>query len=306
MNRESIEVINGNFTTWYEQKQNQDNLEVKKNEKLKKDIKRLQKAAKQSSIWSDKVEKSKNVKVAGLKPDKGYVGHKAAKMMQRSKNLQRRQNDAIAQKKELLKDVETVESLKMMPLTYSKKTLVSFNDVKIFYDDKVIVENVNFTINQGDRLNLVGRNGSGKSSIIKLIMNQKIDYQGQVIIGSNLKIAYLSQTDDHLQGRLDDFIDKQQLDQSLFKAILRKLDFSRDLFNQNIETFSKGQKKKVMLAACLCTPAHLYIFDEPLNYIDIFTRIQIQEVILKYQPTILFVEHDQYFCNQIKTKSINL
>ena len=61
-----------------------------------------------------------------------------------------------------------------------------------------------------------------------------------------------------------------------------------------------------MLAACLCTPAHLYIFDEPLNYIDIFTRIQIQEVILKYQPTILFVEHDQYFCNQIKTKSINL
>ena len=306
LNRESIEVINGNFTTWYEQKQNQDNLEVKKNEKLKKDIKRLQKAAKQSSIWSDKVEKSKNVKVAGLKPDKGYVGHKAAKMMQRSKNLQRRQNDAIAQKKELLKDVETVESLKMMPLTYSKKTLVSFDDVKIFYDDKVIVENVNFTINQGDRLNLVGRNGSGKSSIIKLIMNQKIDYQGQVIIGSNLKIAYLSQTDDHLQGRLDDFIDKQQLDQSLFKAILRKLDFSRDLFNQNIETFSKGQKKKVMLAACLCTPAHLYIFDEPLNYIDIFTRIQIQEVILKYQPTILFVEHDQYFCNQIKTKSINL
>ncbi len=82
MNRESIEVINGNFTTWYEQKQNQDNLEVKKNEKLKKDIKRLQKAAKQSSIWSDKVEKSKNVKVAGLKPDKGYVGHKAAKMIQ--------------------------------------------------------------------------------------------------------------------------------------------------------------------------------------------------------------------------------
>ncbi|WRK53773.1 ATP-binding cassette domain-containing protein [Coprobacillaceae bacterium CR2/5/TPMF4] len=108
----------------------------------------------------------------------------------------------------------------------------------------MIVENVNFTINQGDRLNLVGRNGSGKSSIIKLIMNQKIDYQGQVIIGSNLKIAYLSQTDDHLQGRLDDFIDKQQLDQSLFKAILRKLDFSRDLFNQNIETFSKGQKRK--------------------------------------------------------------
>lgn len=306
LNRETIDVINGNFTTWYQQKQNQDNLEVKKNEKLKKDIKRLQKASKQSSIWSDKVEKSKNVRIAGLKPDKGYVGHKAAKMMQRSKNLQRRQNNAIVQKKELLKDVEVVESLKMMPLTYSKKMFVSFDNVKLFYNDKVVVENINFTINQGDRLNLTGRNGSGKSSVIKLIMNQKIDYQGQVKIGSNLKIAYLSQTDDHLQGRLNDFIDRQQLDQSLFKTILRKLGFSRDLFNQDITTFSKGQKKKVMLAACLCTPAHLYIFDEPLNYIDIFTRIQIQEVILKYQPTILFVEHDQYFCDQIKTKSIEL
>ena len=61
-----------------------------------------------------------------------------------------------------------------------------------------------------------------------------------------------------------------------------------------------------MLAKCLSTPAHLYIMDEPLNYLDIFTRIQIQEMLLKYQPTILFVEHDQYFCSQIKTKEVKL
>lgn len=306
LNRDSIDIIKGNFTTWYQQKENQDNLEIKKNEKLKKDIKKLQVAARQTGIWSDKVEKSKNTRVSGIKPDKGYVGHKAAKMMQRSKNLQRRQNKAVEEKKGLLKDIETIEPLKMQPINSAKHKLVNFENVSITYENRTIVKNINFSINQGERINLSGANGSGKTSIIKLIVNEDANYQGKVTISPHLKIAYLSQSDEHLKGTLDDYIINEDLDHSLFKTILRKLDFSRDLFTQDISTFSKGQKKKVMLANCLATPANLYIFDEPLNYLDIFTRIQIEEVILKYQPTLLFVEHDQYFCNAIKTKTINL
>ncbi|WP_289811311.1 ATP-binding cassette domain-containing protein [Thomasclavelia cocleata] len=92
----------------------------------------------------------------------------------------------------------------------------------------------------------------------------------------------------------------------MFKAILRKLGFSRELFLQDIATYSKGQKKKVMLAGCLSQEAHLYILDEPLNYLDIFSRIQIQDLLLEFQPTVLFVEHDRYFCDQIKTKIVEI
>ena len=75
---------------------------------------------------------------------------------------------------------------------------------------------------------------------------------------------------------------------------------------KNIEDYSEGQKKKVLLAASLLTPAHLYIWDEPLNYIDVFSRMQIEKLLLEYQPTMLFVEHDVRFREKIATKTIEL
>ncbi|WP_426065488.1 ATP-binding cassette domain-containing protein, partial [Escherichia coli] len=90
-----------------------------------------------------------------------------------------------------------------------------------------------------------------------------------------------------------------KIDETLFKTILRKLDFNREQFDKNMVDFSAGQKKKVLIAKSLCESAHLYIWDEPLNYIDIFSRIQIEKMILEYCPTLLFVEHDDAFCNNI-------
>ena len=71
-----------------------------------------------------------------------------------------------------------------------------------------------------------------------------------------------------------------------------------------MEDFSEGKKKKVLIAASLLTPAHLYIWDEPLNYIDVFSRMQIEKLILKYQPTMLLVEHDVRFQEKIATNVI--
>lgn len=306
INRDNIEIIKGNFELWYSLKMNQDQLELQKNEQLKKDIVRMKKAASQNEDWSHKVEATKNEKVSGLRPDKGFIGHKAAKMMQRSKNIERRYNKALDEKKGLLKNIEVVEKLKLFPLKYPKKLLCHFDNVTIRYDNKIIVENLSFDINQGERINLVGKNGSGKTSIIKIIMKENNNYSGKVNVGNNLKIAYLSQDDSHLKGSLDDYANSFNIDLSLFKAILRKLDFSRELFVQDISTYSKGQKKKVMLAATLCQEAHLFILDEPLNYLDIFTRIQVQELLIDFKPTVLFVEHDKMFCDQIKTKTIEL
>ena len=75
---------------------------------------------------------------------------------------------------------------------------------------------------------------------------------------------------------------------------------------KNMEDYSEGQKKKILLATSLLTPAHFYIWDEPLNYIDIFSRMQIEKLLLTYQPTMLFVEHDVRFCEKIATKTIEL
>ena len=101
-------------------------------------------------------------------------------------------------------------------------------------------------------------------------------------------------------------MERESLDGSLFRAILRKLDFERIQFEKPMEEYSEGQKKKVLIASSLLKPAHLYIWDEPMNYIDIFSRMQIEELILEYEPTMLLVEHDRDFGNRCATQVITI
>ncbi|MDR3586355.1 MAG: Lsa family ABC-F type ribosomal protection protein [Desulfosporosinus sp.] len=307
INKTNIEIQKGDFSGWWENKKRQDSFEFGENEKLRKDIQRLSDSAKRTSSWSQEVEKTKNgTNNSGSKLDKGYVGHKAAKMMKRSKSIETRQQAALDEKSRLLKNIEDSDSLKISQLAYHKNRLVELENVSIDYGETMICQEISFTIEQGDRIALIGKNGSGKSSIIKLICGENISYTGTFRKGSQLKLSYVSQDTSHLQGNLTDYAANNKIEESLFKAILRKLGFSRVQFEKDMSAFSGGQKKKVLIAKSLCEQAHLYIWDEPLNYIDVLSRIQIEELLLKYQPTILFVEHDKAFGENIATKFVNI
>jgi lincosamide and streptogramin A transport system ATP-binding/permease protein len=307
INRTNIEIQQGNFSSWWENKRRQDDFELAENEKLQRDIKHLSEAAKRTSGWSHEVEKTKNGTLnSGSKVDKGYVGHKAAKMMKRSKSIEHRQQAALEEKSKLLRNVETADSLKLSQLHYHKQQLVELDQVSIYYGDKRVCHDVSFNIEQGDRIALSGRNGSGKSSLIKLICGENLSYTGTFRKGSQLKISYVSQDTSHLAGSLTEYARSCGIEESLFKAILRKLDFSRVQFEKDISDFSGGQKKKVLIAKSLCEKVHLHIWDEPLNFIDVISRMQLEELLLEYSPTILFVEHDSEFCSNIATQSIEL
>lgn len=298
INKANIEVRQGNFSTWWENKKNQDEYELAENEKLKKDIKRLTEAAKRTENWSDQIEKSKIGTHVG---DRGFIGHKSAKMMKRAKSIESRSQNALEEKSKLLKNIEEVDDLKIIPLKHHKDTLINIEDLSISYGDRRLFENLNLSVKTGDRIVLKGKNGCGKSSILKLILGEDIAHTGKVELASGLIISYVSQDTSKLSGSLSDFIYEHKLDESLFKAILRKLDFSRVQFEKRIEEYSGGQKKKVLIAKSLCEQAHLYLWDEPLNFIDIFSRMQIEQLIKQYAPTMLMVEHDKTFVNEIAT-----
>lgn len=307
-NKTTIDVQSGNFTSWYNNKMDKDNFEFSENEKLKKDIKRLKDAATQRKDWSDILEKRKNgVRISGNKPDKGRIGHQAAKMMKSSKNIEKRMQKNIEDKEKLLKDVEKIEELPIFSLDYPKKKLLEVRNLQFSYEDRKILEDINFSVNKGDRVAIIGKNGSGKSSLLKILMGSIKNYSGELNFASNLKISYVRQDIDTLKGVLNDYIDSyEDIDKALFRTTIMKLGFNKDLFNANIENFSEGQKKKVLLALSLCNPTHIYIWDEPLNYLDIISRIQIEEVILKFNPTMIFVEHDRKFIDSVATKLIEL
>ena len=303
INRSNIEVQSGNFSTWFTNFQRQQEFELSQNTKLKKDIDNMQKAARRTYGWSDQIETSK---YGNGSVDRGYIGHKSAKMMKRSKSIKVRQQRAIEEKSHLLKNFETAEDLKITPLRYFSDTLVTFSDVVPIFDSKNVCQPISFTLKQGERIALDGKNGSGKTSLLKLLTGQPIEHLGTLAIGSGIIISYVPQDVSKLKGSLSKFAEIHNIDESLFKAILRKMDFARIQFEKKMEDFSAGQKKKVLIAKSLCEQAHLYVWDEPLNYIDIYSRIQIEKLIKEFSPTMIFVEHDLAFRNNMATKSICL
>ncbi len=303
INRMNIEVQKGNYSSWQQNKEYQDHYEIERNEQLKKDILLLSDAAKRAAGWSDQVERSK---IGTHTYDRGFIGHKAAKMMKRAKSIENRKLEAVEEKKGLLKNIEQTDALKINILDFPGKRLAEAEKLSLFYGRQEVAADINFTIQRGSRMAIRGKNGSGKTTLFKLLLGEKIDHTGRYYVAPGLKISYVSQDTSYLKGNLKDFASNYGLDESIFKTILRQLDFSRVQFEKDIREFSGGQKKKVLLAKSLAEPAHIFFWDEPLNFVDVFSRIQIEELLLKYQPTMIFVEHDQTFCERIATDWIVL
>lgn len=305
LNKSDIVLQSGNFSSFMSQFERTQDFERKQSARLQSDIQRLQTAAKQTSSWADKVEASKNgSRNSGLRPDKGYIGHKSAKMMKRAKVIEARRTSEIQAKSELLKNEETTSKLKIAPLPCRVKTLVTLSNVVPFYEGRAVSKPVSFSVEQGDSIALDGINGCGKSSILRIICGDKIDHTGIIKIAPSLKISYVSQSKINAQGTLADFAKSENIDESLFKGILNKLGFNKDLFDKDLSSFSLGQNKKIAIARSLCESANIYIWDEPLNYIDVFSRMQIEGLLTEFKPTMIFVEHDCSFRNKIATKVV--
>ncbi len=308
INRQNITVTKGNFSAWWENKERQDAMEEARNEQLKKEIGKLREASRRAEGWSHQAEK---MKMGSARPDhgdvdRGYIGHKAAKVMKRAKGIASRAQEAAKEKESLLKNVETAETLKLFPLTHRKEALASLEDVSIRYGERTVLSGLSMKVENGQRMALSGPNGCGKSSVLKLIGGQLSPSCGRLELAGGLVISYVPQDTSFLAGTLEDFARKSGVDETLFKALLRKLDVSREQFSKPMQDFSEGQKKKVLIARSLCEQAHLYIWDEPLNYIDIFSRMQIEDLIIRWNPTMLLVEHDAYFLKKIGAREILL
>lgn len=180
------------------------------------------------------------------------------------------------------------------------------HQVQLFYGKEPVCRPLDLELCPGDRVAVVGANGSGKSTLLKLLQGQNIQREGLFRCSPELKVSYLPQDCSGLSGFPEDLAEQWGIDKTKFFTLLKKLDLTPDTWQRPMEGYSLGQKKKVMLAASLCENAHLYLWDEPLNYIDLWSRMQIEQLILESCPTIVFVEHDRAFCRKLATKTLRL
>lgn len=303
LNRANIEIRSGNFTSWLNDFEDRQLAEQEQNTKLQKEIKRLKQSAAQSANWARKTE---NKKKGGGPVDRGYIGHKAAKMMKHSKIIEDRQQRLIQEKVSLLQNTEMSDKLAIYALEYRQKVLMSVKDLCVRYDGVCVNKPVSFTVEKGGRTALSGGNGSGKSSLVKLFSGQNIDYTGEISLGNDLVISYVPQDVSGLSGKVADLLQTYNIDISRFMSVMFKMGVAEYLLDRDMSELSEGQKKKVLIAKSLCEKAHIYIWDEPLNYIDVYCRIQIERLIKEFNPTMIFIEHDKAFRDSVATQIIEL
>ncbi|HBN57325.1 MAG TPA: Lsa family ABC-F type ribosomal protection protein [Lachnospiraceae bacterium] len=325
LNRQTIEVQSGNFSSWWENKERKDAFARMENEKHLKEIGKLKKAASRAKNWADNNEKTKIGFDPRKEPDRNiatraYIGAKTKKMQSRVKQMEHRLEREIREKEGLLNDVEQTVELRLTPLSHHKERLLTAEGYGLGYDGRTepVFQDLTFSVERGERVFLSGKNGCGKTSLLKAVLAAVsgereqgmkaagLWERGTLRTASGIIVSYVNQDTSFLKGAIREYCRVCGLDESLFCAVLRQLGMERVQFVKPMEDYSEGQKKKVLIAASLLTPAHLYIWDEPLNYMDLFSRMQIEELLLAFRPTLLAVEHDVRFQEKVATKIVHM
>lgn len=312
IDKAKVSLYAGNYTTYAQEKQLSDDFERQQNVKLTKEIRRLKETAREKERWSGSREKDKrgdpHIKGSGSIYDTGHIGARAARVMKKSKSLEHRISAELQTKQKLLKNIEQVDQLDLNFQPGHHRRLLTAQQLELFYDNAALFAPVNLTVEKGQCVGLTGPNGSGKTSLIR-VLQQKFtgEIKGELQWPEKVKISYIRQDfENNNPGYLVDFAEEHHLDYEMFLNNLHKLGLERSAFTQEIQKMSLGQQKRVEVAKSLSQPAELYIWDEPLNYLDIYNQEQLIELLTRIKPTILLVEHDQHFLEKVATSIVSL
>ena len=301
INMSNLELIQGNYATWKLEAERRLATEQQRDEKLKREISKLKIAAGKRRVWSGKKEKEK----IGA-DDKGFVGHRAAKVMKRALAIERRIDDNIVEKETLLQNREKKRDLKFISTGRSPELLLTVDHLQVSFDDRAVISDFSMTINRGERIALLGCNGSGKTTLLNAISGDIVPDTGRVLFPAYLELLRAFQQPLWQHGELRQHLKDAALDETRFRQILAVLGAEGTICDRPLETFSQGELKKVDICRSFMSPVHLLLWDEPLNYIDVMSREQIEEVVLEFEPTLLFVEHDRQFVERIATRVVEM
>lgn len=302
INKNNIYIEKGGYTSWQVNKDRQDDYEKKQADRLRREITALEEAMKRSRKWSIDKESEK----IGCGGDKGYIGAQAAKLMKRAISFEKRMKNNIEAKKKLLLNYELSRDIIVKQEDSDVSTYAAMKNVTLGYEEHILMEEFNLTIEKGDRIWIKGENGSGKTTLLKSLLGEIKPTVGEVTVDPSIRTVYSSQNPRWTSGFLLDRLAEEGIERHWFQMVMNYFDIDDSFYDRPIEAFSEGEKKKVDLARSLMGSEHLLIWDEPLNYVDVTIRTAIEKAILKYQPTMIFVEHDAYFGEKIATKIIEL
>ena len=223
--------------------------------------------------------------------------------------------------KSIEKKLAKIEQLPQVDL--EQKTLLNFklnidsrsgkdviiNNLNKNFESKNIFENANLQIHYGEKIALIGKNGTGKSTLLKIIVNEDCEYTGEIKIGQSVNIGYIPQEinfEDDNQTILNFFEQFDNRNETEIRTSLAKYMFRGNDVFKKVSSLSGGEKVRLILAKLLKQNINFLILDEPTNHIDIETRELLEEAIKEYSGTVLFVSHDRYFINNLAERIVEV
>jgi ATP-binding cassette subfamily F protein 3 len=268
-------------------------------ERKSKEVKRLQRAIRIQSTKANRVaDKPRNLSNYNPKA-KAFYGAKGAKVERRASAMKQRIEKMGEIEKPHLEQERHIDFKIDVP---GSQFVCTAQHLTKAYSGKVLFHDLNFSIRSGQRIALMGPNGCGKTTLLKIILGQEKPDAGEILLGHNLTIGYSSQELTHLihaNSILNEVMSSAQEDQTWVRTVLGCIKIEQDKVHQPIHSLSLGERNKVSIAKTLLSHANFLILDEPTNHLDIRTREIFESALLEYPGTVLFVSHDRRFIERI-------
>ncbi len=314
LNPETVDVQRSDYSTWRQAHLERLAEQARSNVLLKKDITRLETVARARRSGADARESDKTAGGKARLPsqrggDTGFIGARAARQMKRALAAERRASQAAEKRRDSLVDVE-----KEYPLMLSdppaaapgREPLVRARELCVGWD-RWLFEPLTFEVRAGERLALTGPNGCGKSSLLALFDDgSALKLKGSWKVHARIVISRAMQIPRWQRGSLREQLTAAGLEEARFRQLMAALGVRGAALDRPLEHLSQGQLKKIELARSLSQPAHLYLWDEPLNYVDVDARERIEAAILESNAALVFVEHDARFVEAVATNIVSL
>ncbi|MBO5143676.1 MAG: ABC-F family ATP-binding cassette domain-containing protein [Clostridia bacterium] len=276
-----LSVYKGSYTTYIKLKEEKNKALSKRYDNTQKEINRLEKVIEQQKTWSQE--------------------HNYKTIKSKQKMIDRLESS-------LEKPDEEMEQMKFHFKTISggNREVLITRDLTMSFENKELFKNVNINVYKGENVFIVGPNGCGKTTLLKIIQGKLKQDSGEYILGSNMKIAYYSQASEELEGNktILEYVwnAHQKLTQTEVRKALAIFLFKGEDVNKQISTLSGGEKARVALLMIMLSESNFLILDEPTNHLDILSREALENALQEYEGTMLVVSHDRYFINKLANK----
>jgi len=284
MENTSLNSYNGNYSEFMKKRKAELEQEMKKYEEYEKDIARQEEMIQRLHSYGSK----RNIKQAFSRQ----------KMLDKIKKMDKPSGDGRKVK------------LRFVPKAKSGRDVVKVENLSKNYGEQSVFKNIFFNIYKGERVGIIGPNGIGKSTLLKIIADKLNDYSGEMLMGHNVNIGYYDQEQTGLNNEntvIDEIWDENpELNYYDIRTMLAQFLFNGDDLFKIIGDLSGGEKSRLSLLKLMTSKSNFLLMDEPTNHLDIDSKEVLEDSLLNYDGTILVVSHDRYFLNKVTNKILDM